>query len=47
MAEVNGAFENVLVVALVACCRFWARDIEDVAKLGEEELIVSSFGGGG
>jgi hypothetical protein len=45
--ELDGAFEDVSVGAVVWKRGVGARDGEDVAKLGKEELVVGAFGGAG
>jgi hypothetical protein len=47
VAESDGAFEDVLVVAFFGDGGIGAGDVEEIAEFGEEELVVGAFGGGG
>ena len=47
VAEGDGPLEDVGVVPIVGLGRFGARDPEEVAQFGEEELVVGALGRAG
>jgi len=47
VTEGDGTLEYVLVMTVVAYGGMGSGNLQEVAELGEEELVVGAFGGGG